>query len=326
MRKNLQKLKNIIGLSALAIMGVLAFLGLNYQLANGIAAAFITIFMLGFSFLFWFFALKGREERGGHSKKWIIIGWVCSVLYILSLIFMIPDIEHFIAVSQTKNEIQNNAHEKVDAMKKITADFYEKVETRSVDLENDLKQLIIHDQSQLRNIYRWHTGTFDYKWVATEKKGLITTILTNEVDKLTYEMIESQWSGGANTKSKEASNEISTWNILTIAQTMETLDQDIKKNINVLKTSYAYQDLYSKHYNIEHKYEIDGSMKSQLEKEIYKDYFAPYKDSTLGLLIALLLVVLASFPVIFVPLNRVRPINKRFADIYQKGFPISDFN
>ena len=325
MKDNLRKIKNIIGLSALLILGVLMFLGLNFKLANSLAAAFIVIPILAIGYLFLSLALKGREERGGHSRKWIVIGWISSVFYIVVLIGMMPSANHFIAVNQDKIAIQDTARMKVDAMLKINADYSERVEIRAEDLKNALQRHILNNEtSLLKTIYQVHPGGFDYRWAAGEKSSLMSHIYDNQVDKLSYNMISDQWSGKFGTKSENTRYAIRHWNVLIIARAMETLDKDIEKNIKVLQTSYAYQDPYSNHFGKQYSYDIDEPEKSQLDKQIYGEYFNKQHNSPLGLFIAILLVILAAFPIIFVQLNRVRPINKRFADVYSKGYSIDE--
>lgn len=326
MKENLRKIKNIIGLIAFVAIGVLGFLGINYEMANGIAAAFLALVILAIAFLFVFLALKGREERRGHSKTWIAIGWVSSVLYFLTLLLFVSSINHFISINQKKTTIQDEAIAKIEAMEKTNADFYEKVDERCEGLKNSLYNLIRRDEDLLlRNIYPMHSGDFTYQWVMTQKNNLFLTICDNEVDKLSYNMISKEWDGQPQTMSAEKKQAVKNWNVLSISQTMQELDEVIEKNINVLQTSYALSEPYSQYFNLSHAYIIDEPTKSQVENKIYDTHFQTAATSGLGYFIAWFLILLAAFPIIFVPLNRVRKNNKRFANIYEEGFPISDF-
>lgn len=326
MKENLRKIKNIIGLSALVILSSFMFLGINFQLANGLAAAFLAVLFVSVAILFLFLALKGREERRGHSSKWIAIGWGATALYVLTLVFSISDIERFISVNQNKTTIQASAKEKIEAMEFINTKYYEKVDLRCEELKVVLQNLIFrHDEKTFRLIYPAHSGDFTMRWALKQRDDLFAQILNYEVDKLSYNMIVTEWNGAPQTKSSNALDAIEDWNVLSISQSIQELDTAIAKNILVMSSAFQYQDPYSRHFQITHTYNIDDPYKSQLEKKIYIDYFKNSEQSQLGIFIALFLILLASFPVIFVPLNRVTPI-KLSSNIYDSGIPVSDFS
>lgn len=327
MKEHLRKLKNIIAIPALLALGFLSFLGLNYKMANPLTAASIAIAVLVLAFLFLFLALKGREERKGHSKVWIIIGWCSSALYLITLLISISSVNHFISANKQKEEVQVEAINKIEAMAKVDVAFAKAVNKRCDKLKNDLMQLINSRQNQeLRRLYNMHSGNYNYDWARTESNNLSKRIREyDQVEKLSFNMIERQWDGKQQTMSAVMRSEVNQWNIFTIPQTIKQLDAEIKKNIRVLQTAYALSDNYSKDKNISHNFVIDAPEKPQIDRAIFLNHFGLKQKSGLGLLIAIFLIVLASFPIIFVPLNRVRIGNKHFANIYKEGYSISTF-
>ena len=328
MKENLLKLKNIIGLTAFLVLGVLTFFGNNYLFANGWIAIILVLAFLTFAYLFLFLALKGREERRGHSTIWIAIGWGATVVYVATMLCCIPFVNHFIAVNQDKTEIQKAAIDKIEAMESVNSEFYQRVEVRGEELYNGLRYHLINDDNYaLRKMYPAHSGKFTYSWAKAQQKDLISYIFDNEVDKLSYIMINEQWSGNPNTISLDMKDAIERWNVFTIASTMEQLDQEIDRNMNVLSLSMALPDPYSNYHQVAYKFDIEDlsePAKSQLKKPVYSTYFEDSESCALGQVVAWLLLILAYFPIIFVPLNRVRKGNKRFANIYDEGFSVSE--
>lgn len=328
MKKNLLKIKNIIGLLALITLSTLAFLGLNYHFANALASISLTLVIVTIALLLLFLALKGREERTGHSKKWIALGWVSTIMYLLLLIFIMPFCSHYIHVNHIKPVIQKEAIEKIDAMEYTNSDFFTTVDMRSESLKNRLlRHIMANEKPLLQSIYPMHRGSFDSNWAMAERNGLSNTIFDYEVDKLSYTSISAEWDGSENTMSWKIKESINKWRVLVISRAIKNLDNEIDRNLDVMKQAYAYNDSYSDYFKNVHEYNIKEPTKSQLENPIHSKYFRISSDSifsVIGLSISILIGILAAFPIIFVPSNRVHKNNKRFANIYSEGFSTSD--
>ena len=219
MKKNLLKIKNIIGLLALITLSTLIFLGLNYHFANALVSFSLALVIATIALLLLFLAIKGREERTGHSKKWIALGWVSSIIYVLLLILVIPFSSHYIHVNHMKPVIQKEAREKIDAMEYTSSDFFTMVDMRSQTLKNSLLQQIMKgEQSLLKNIYPMHRASFDSNWAMIESNALSTTIFDFEVDKLSYNTISTEWEGNPGTISSIMKNDIEKWRVLVISR------------------------------------------------------------------------------------------------------------
>lgn len=305
------KRKTIIGSIALAAMIVLNFLGWEFISGGDTVESLIVtaVFAIG-TVLLLFLALKGRENREAFSLLWNIIGWTSTVMYAVSLFLMLFSVAHFFGVNGNKEEIKAQAQLKIEYMDKQFDTYEMQCQTRKNYLLNELHDMLSYNPSILRQIYPLQTS-FTYNWSKRQSQTLYDQLNVNVSQK------RDEWFS-ADGHDYYQRHLAENWNPFVSAVLAQNLDELVEQNLGLMKHDFENTvDPYESESSITPTFKPDGKTPEQLSK-----YFTEATGSGIGWLIGIILLILALFPVLFVPLNRVNTRNKRYMNIYQEGFSI----
>lgn len=315
------KRKTYVGGISLLCLLFMSFMGIFYSYGGDWGKSFIIFLIVAFLTIgLLYLAVTGRETHEQYNTLWTIAGWIAFGCLLCSMTFHLYEASHFMQVRHNTIKISDVAHDNIDAITVLFEDYERMTQDIESKLEGELLKWINHGDKTALNNYSGLPNSIDYynsEWVKQQKETICQML--KEGRGFCYNDHKTNWNDTIQLQLQSLYNGDA--DLFSIAPNAVLIDTYYKGLFNGMedKLKEVVGKLQQKGIDAEANLSPSKPIKSCVTDMVTKG--DRLEGSPISLL-AYFLAILSLCPFIFVRRNRVKTDNKRFANIFQEGYPL----